>query len=195
MNLPSFFPNEVTMPRQPVRHFEGELPTRIVVPRERGDGLIDSAKGALRPIEIVPDFEDVDDLILPDEQGKGYRVRVKRFEGAVKTEDVVAYFCELSYDGSAAAFIAWILADRPRGCFASIPSAAERLWRRPNSRRPLVPSPTRAPNGRECIELLVPCYRSNGHDSELYLEPVNGLWSVNWSFVGFQEDVRFHKET
>ncbi|MFH1973334.1 MAG: hypothetical protein ABIK13_01875 [Patescibacteria group bacterium] len=126
-------------------------------------------RSRLCPIDIAHELEDAEIIIRTHERGVGFQILVKRFDATVKTLDVVEWFGERSYDGSMAALFTWVLLARPVGCFATIPSETDFLWKRPDR-----------------TDLYTPCYRSDGATGEIYLESVNGFWSHIWTFVAFR---------
>lgn len=134
----------------------------VVVPDLSPIELVRLAAASIQ--NVADEFEDWD--FLPDEdRGTRFEARTRAFEREVRTEEVCRNFREDGYDGNAAAFIVWILSERPRGWCASIPTAPDRLWRKRSDRL-----------------LHAPCFMGGG----LFLGNVNDPWSSFWTFVAFR---------
>jgi len=114
---------------------------------------------------VADEFEDwkfLDDK----ERGASYEVRTMRFEPMIQTAGVCRHFLEQGFDGNVAAFIEWVIEERPTGWFASLPSMPGRLWR--NDFDPI---------------LRAPCFLGG----DLFVTNINDHWSPFWTFVAFRK--------
>jgi hypothetical protein len=105
---------------------------------------------------------------IRDESGKTYEVLVWKSDCEVTTEEVREHFKAEGADGNTAAFIAWVVKNRPKGKFTSIPLDDFRLFQR-------------------VAGLCALRFRWDKRRYFTFGFNVSYPWPVGWSFVAFRE--------
>ena len=111
--------------------------------------------------------------IIRDEVGKRFEVLTHSFDHIVQTEEVLKFFSKKGFLGSSTAFMVWLIKNKPKGRFASIPDGERTLY---------------TSSGPPCLLTFDNFTRTRSLD----LRSVGPAWSArkglrSWTFVAFRE--------